>query len=117
VVVSLIADLVLLTTVYAPRRASPPRHSRAVAAGAALGVERLGSDRRAVAQRDLLDPCFGLLQEPLAMRLQRLAAFIDGDRLRQRRLAAFQHADDLLELGERVLETHGFDVVILGFGQ
>ena len=78
-----------------------------------LGVERLGAGRLAVArQRDLFDPRFGRLEQRFAMGLQRLAALVDGDRLGQRRLAAFELADDFFELRQRGLKAQRLDVVI-----
>ena len=71
----------------------PPRH--------AFGVERLGALRRAVgAERQLLDLGLGLLQEPIAVLLQRLAALVDEDALLELDVAALEPADDRLELLE-----------------
>src|SRR4051812_44176630 len=81
------------------------------------GVERLGAGRPAVArQPDLLDAVLRRLQQAVAMRLQRLAAFIDADRLVERHLAALKIVDNGLQGLERLFEAHGRDVVVRRLG-
>ena len=64
-------------------------------------VERLGARRLAVAaEPDALDPAFRLLEQLLAVVLQRLAALVDRDRLLEVDLALFESLDDRLELLE-----------------
>ena len=69
-------------------------------------------------RRDLFHLVLGRLQQPRAMRLQRLAALVDADRLVERHLAALQIFDDLLQRLQRLLEAQRLDVVIgVGFGR
>src|SRR5690606_32161058 len=60
-------------------------------------------------------------EQPVAMRLQRLAALVVADRVLQRHVAVLQLGDDLLELLQRRLEGEGGDVrrnaVVLRFGR
>src|SRR6476660_169237 len=52
-----------------------------------------------------LDLLLRILQRRLAVRKQRRAALVGGERLGKRKLAALHAADELLELGARGLET------------
>jgi hypothetical protein len=80
-----------------------------------VDVERLGAGRLAVLiERDLLDARLGLAQQRVTMGLQRLAPLVDEDRCFQLDIALLQAIDDGLELLERLLETHGFDVGMVG---
>ena len=51
------------------------------------------------------------------MRFEGFAALVDGDRLGERRLAAFEARDDAFELREGGFEGHGLDVVGSEIGQ
>src|SRR5262249_52961224 len=82
------------------------RKGRVSASKRHVVVERFGAARFAVAaEADLLDPGFGLAEQPLAMLLQVFAALVDRDRFRQRDFAALEPGDDLLKLFERLLEA------------
>ncbi len=48
------------------------------------------------------------------MRLKRLAALIDGDRLGQRRLAAFERADDLSSSASAASKLIAFTSSVVG---
>src|SRR5215216_3598173 len=76
-----------------------------------LWIERFGSHRAPVPERDLFDARFCRLQQAFAMRLKRFAALVDGDRLSERRLAAFEPRHNGLELSQRRLERHRLHVV------
>src|SRR6202000_3332388 len=72
---------------------------------ALLHVQRGDADRGARGVGgDLLDAGLGLAQQFLAAALQRLAPFIDCDRLFQRDLAVLQPLDDSLQLLDGALE-------------
>src|SRR5690606_27960574 len=78
-----------------------------------VSVERLGSHRLALArQPDLLDTVLGGLEQPLAVRLEGLAALVDADGLVERHLAPFEIVDDLLQRLQRRFEAHRLDVFV-----
>ena len=64
-------------------------------------------------KRDFLDPLLGACQQIGAMRLQRLAARIDFDRIFKPDGALFKLIDDLFEFCERSLEGEAGDIFIL----
>src|SRR3990170_5141525 len=69
-------------------------------------IERGRARRLAVgAEGDLLDARLGSLQPRFAMALQAVAFLVQLDRLVQRRLAALEQPDDLLEPRKRRLEA------------
>ena len=63
---------------------------------------------------ELLDLGLRLLQEPVAVLLQNLAALVDRDALLELDVAALEPADDRLQFLERALEAHVLDVGVLG---
>src|SRR5438105_6600171 len=92
------------------------------ASSRALGKE-IGSDHRVSvkfgglhadgalgADNDPIHPLLRLVELSFAMPLQLSAPLIRHDRLVELDLAAFEPADDLLELGKRILETHRGDI-------
>src|ERR1700760_3918609 len=72
--------------------------------------------RAASAQNDFLQPAFRRLQLFIAMRLQRLAAFIERDGIFQIHLALLQARDNAFQLLERHLEAKAFDGGRLAWG-
>src|SRR5690606_22795114 len=78
-----------------------------------LAVQRLGPGRLAVARKaNLFNLVLGSLQQAVAMRLQRLSALVDADRLVERDVAALKVVNDLLQCIERLLEAHLRDILI-----
>src|SRR5688572_9357177 len=74
-------------------------------------IERFRALRLAVRpERDLLDPRLGGLQPRLAVSLQPVAALVKLDRFIERRLPLLEAAHNLLQLGQRRLETQLLDV-------
>src|SRR5271169_6664186 len=79
-----------------------------------LAVQRRDALGLAVGgKRDFLDPHFRVLQQGVATRFQRLAALVELDRFLERDRAFFQPIDDRLQLRERRLERHLFDIGVL----
>src|SRR5690606_11403041 len=78
-----------------------------------LAVEWLDTDGFAVAcETDLLDLVFSRLEQAIAMRLERLAALVNPDRLVQRHIATFEIVDNALQRLQRLFEGHELDVVV-----
>src|SRR5581483_12245027 len=72
-----------------------------------LRLERLGAGRLAgLVEGELFHPRLRLLQEAVAVLLERLATLVDVDALLQLHVAALQAPDDALELLQRLLERH-----------
>ena len=71
-----------------------------------MRVEGLGALRAPVGREgELLDLGLRLLQEPVAVLLQNLAALVDRDLLLELDVAALEPVDDRLQLLERALEA------------
>src|SRR5690348_7449963 len=84
-----------------------------VAGGAQPGSlkgDRLRRRRAVSADDDLVDPRLRLAQLRLAMSLEQRAALVGRDRLVELVAAGLEPLDDLLELLQRVLETHRGDL-------
>src|SRR5690606_36934801 len=78
-----------------------------------LAVERLRAGGLAVSrQAYFLHLVLGRLEQPVAMRLERLAALVDTDRLVERHVAALQILDDAFQRRQRLLEAHRRDVLV-----
>src|SRR5689334_6666519 len=65
--------------------------------------------RAACAQNDFFQPAFRRFQFFIAMRLQRLAAFVQGDGIFQIHFALLQARDNAFQLLERRLEAQAVD--------
>jgi len=101
---------------YSPR--SRPYSEQGVEPDVAVRVAaKPAGDGPARPENDLLHLQLSRAQLGLAMGLQQSAATIDIDRPLQFGLARFELGDDLLELGEGLLERQFVDVRLFGHGR
>ena len=99
-----------LTATVAPAAGALTAASAAAAISAAALREMLRRNRAVGADNDAIDPLLRLVELSFAMLLQLSPTLVGEDRFVELDLSAFEPPHDLLEFGERILETHRRDI-------